>query len=241
MARRDPIVLRPGAPTLTIGRSRSCSLRVGHDSAGGGPDLEVSRNVASIWWADRLWWLRNDSTTRPVDIVVHGARISLLPQASDDDHLVWPISQPGLTVMIAGPFGPYELGLSVDYGHERPECCERGGDVEPSTNKIPPVTPRDRLILAAKFLAHPGAPGDAIGDADAAARANVALAGVGRLVTPKAVEDSVAKWRFRLQQRGVSEIDGQRHINDLGRTLLAWGVLRQQDRRLLCPPASREL
>jgi hypothetical protein len=100
------------------------------------------------------------------------------------------------------------------------------------------VGDHERLLLAAKFLALP-TPGDAVGSREAAQYATAARP-PGKVVTEKAVDDCVSRSRTKLQELGVTGISGRDNINQLGRQLLAWGFLRQEDRKLLCPrpPAS---
>jgi hypothetical protein len=231
----SPIVLRPGDQEFTFGRGTTRTLRFAHDSAGGKPDLEVSRNVGTIRWENGLWWVCNDSTTRPFDIIVQGVRIPLWPRSSPTAPSIWAVSPPGLEIRVDGPFGPYRLQVTVGPLLERPPASPSPDeDFDASTGKRPTMTGRDRLILAAKFLALP-IPGDAVGDQEAAEYANAALPASERPVTVKAVEDCVRKWRDRLKARGVTDIEGQPNIHNLGRKLLAWGLLRQEDRRILRP------
>jgi hypothetical protein len=90
------------------------------------------------------------------------------------------------------------------------------------------------LLLAAKFLALPD-PGDAVGNREAAGYASAARPHE-ELVTAKAVEDCVGRWCKKLQEElGVTGINGRDNINQLGRQLLAWGFLRQEDRKQLRP------
>jgi hypothetical protein len=228
----EPIELQPGAPEFTFGRGTNRTLRFAHDSACGQPDRDVSRCAGTIWWENGLWWVRNDSTTRPFDIITpQGVRIPLLPRSWPDSQVVW-VPPPNLRIRIEGPYGPYVLTLAVRYA-QQPRPVPQEGDDE-STRRLPHLTPRDRLILAAKFLAL-SVPGEAVGDREAADYANAVLDETARPVTPKAVEDCVRKWRERFQERGVTDVDGQKNINNLGRKLLAWGLLHPQDRQLLRP------
>ncbi|HEU0127720.1 MAG TPA: hypothetical protein VFQ48_03820, partial [Pseudonocardiaceae bacterium] len=56
-----------------------------------------------------------------------------------------------------------------------------------------------------------------------------------RPVTERAVDNCVVRWCRTLQELGVTGIGGRHNINQLGRQLLAWGLLRQEDRKLLRP------
>jgi hypothetical protein len=92
-------------------------------------------------------------------------------------------------------------------------------------------TNHERSLLAAKFLALPD-PGDAVGNREAAEYASTARPH-DRPVTERAVEDCVGRWCKKLQELGVTGIGGRDNINQLGRQLLAWGLLRQEDRKQL--------
>jgi hypothetical protein len=89
------------------------------------------------------------------------------------------------------------------------------------------------LLLAAKFLALPD-PGDAVGNREAARYASAARPH-DKPVTERAVEDCVGRWSRKLQEFGVTGINGRDNINQLGRQLLGWGILRQENRMLLRP------
>ena len=231
---REPYQLRPGDPPFTFGRGSRCKLRFAHDSDAGRPDLDVSRNVGTIWCEKGLWLVRNDSTSRPFDLLVQGAPIPLWPRISSDAPSIWAISPPTLDIKIEGPFGPYQLAVSVDYRNQTAPSPQQNGDVDPTTNPLRPPTLRSRIILAAKFLALP-TPGEAVGDEEAAGYANAAPTLTGASVTAKTVENCVSRWRKHLEERGVTEIEGRHNINNLGRKLLAWGLLRQEDKLLLRP------
>jgi hypothetical protein len=92
-------------------------------------------------------------------------------------------------------------------------------------------TEHERLLLAAKFLALPD-PGDAVGNREAAEYASAARPR-DKPVTERAVDNCVARWSRSLQDLGVTGIGGRDNINQLGRQLLAWGLLRQEHRNLL--------
>lgn len=223
--------LLPDAPALTFGRGRTCTLRVARD------DLDVSRHAGTIRFDNGLWLVANESTTRPLDIVLEGTAFPLPPR-TPHSFSEWAISPspPDLQIRIYGHYGPYELTVTNHAHRPAPSWDEdvaTSGDMDDdSTTDLPEPTRRERLVLAAKFLSLP-VPGDATGDRDAANRVNDVLH-ADQQVTPKAVEDVVGKWRRRLKERlNVLGVDGQCNINVLGRKLLALGVIRQEDAKLL--------
>lgn len=215
--------LCPGDPPFTFGRGSDRTLQFGHDTVSGGPDLDISRNAGSIYYDQGLWVLRNDSASRPFDVIVRGVS-NPLPK-----HTRWAIGPPDLEIRISGEAGRYLLGVSAD--DPRPVPVENPKSGDDGTRPLPEPTDRDRLLLTAKFLALPD-PGDAVGNKEAAEYASAARPHE-EPVTAKAVEDCVGRWCRRLLERGVIGIGGRDNINQLGRQLLAWGYLRQEDRKLL--------
>lgn len=224
-------VLRPGNPPFTFGRGHDRTLRFGHDSVHGGPDLHISRHVGSIRYGGGLWVVCNDSRSRPFDVIVRGVSNPLPPRSTSDSHSRWAVSPPGLEIRVGAPSGRYLLSASV--GDSRPPVLDAPGSTEPSTVPLREPTDHERLLLAAKFLALPD-PGEAVGNREAAEYASTA-GPRHRPVTERAVEDCVGRWCKKLQELGVTGISGRDNINQLGRQLLAWGLLRQEDRsRLRC-------
>lgn len=224
---RQVLELCPGGPPFTFGRGDDRTLRFGHGSGDGTPDLDISRHVGSIHYASGLWVICNDSDDRPFEVIVRGVSNPLPPRSA------WPIGPPGLDIRVSAPSGRYLLSISVD---ARPPPMLGSPERGDRTVPLREPTGNDRLLLAAKFLALPEA-GEAVGNQEAADYASAARPH-GRPVTPKAVEDCVGKWRRRLQELGVTGIDGRDNINQLGRHLLAWRFLDQEDRKLLHPDHS---
>ncbi|MGH3874470.1 MAG: hypothetical protein ACRDSR_23705 [Pseudonocardiaceae bacterium] len=224
-------VLRPGNPPFTFGRGDDRTLRFGHDSLLGGPDLHISRNVGSIRHDGGLWVVYNDSASRPFDVILRGVPNPLPPRTAVDSYSRWAVSPPGLEIKIGAPSGRYLFSVSID--DPRPQVVEFPGRNDPSTHPLREPTSHERLLLAAKFLALPG-PGDAVGNREAAEYAS-AVRPHDRPVTERAVEDCVGRWCKKLQELGVTGINGRDNINQLGRQLLAWGFLCQEDRKLLRP------
>lgn len=226
---RQVAVLHPGSPPFTFGRGRDRTLRFGHDSVNGRPDLHISRHVGSIRYGGGLWVVCNDSSSRPFDVIVRGVSNPLPPRTATDSLSRWAVSPPGLEIRVGAPTGRYLLSASID--DPRSPTLDPPEHGDPGTAPLREPTAHERLLLAAKFLALPD-PGDAIGNREAAAYASAAQPHE-ELVTAKAVEDCAGRWCKVLQQLGVTGISGRENINQLGRQLLAWGLLRQEDRKLL--------
>jgi len=224
-------VLRPGDPPFTFGRGGDRTLRFGHNIVRGGPDLDISRNAGSIRHGSGLWVVCNDSQSRPFDVIVQGVSIPLLPRTESDSPSRWAVSPPGLGIRVGAPSGRYLLSISI--GDPRPPVVDSPGHGDPSTSPLREPTDHERLLLAAKFLARPD-PGEAVGNQEAAEIASKARPHEER-ITAKAVEDCAGRWCRKLQELGVTGINGRDNINQLGRQLLAWGVLRQEDRKRLRP------
>jgi hypothetical protein len=226
---RQVAVLRPGNPAFTFGRGGDRTLRFGHNSVKGGPDLHISRNVGSIRYGGGLWVVCNDSHSRPFDVIVRGVSNPLPPRTALDSHSRWAVSPPGLEIRVPAPTGRYLLSISID--DPRPPVVDSPEHGDPSTSPLWEPTDHERLLLAAKFLSLSD-PGEAIGNQEAAEYASAPRPREVS-VTAKAVEDCVGRWCKRLQELGVTGINGRDNINQLGRQLLAWGFLRQEDRRRL--------
>lgn len=222
-------VLRPGDPPFTFGRGQDRTLRFGHNSMHGGPDLHISRHVGSIRYGGGLWVVCNDSTSRPFDVIVRGVSNPLPPRTASDSHSRWAVSPPGLEIRVCAPSGRCLLSVIVD--DPRPSAVSVPEHGDPSTVQLREPTGHDRLLLAAKFLALPD-PGDAVGNREAAEYASAARPHE-EPITAKAVEDCVGRWGKKLQEFGVTGISGRDNINQLGRQLLAYAILRQEDRTLL--------
>jgi hypothetical protein len=228
---RQVAVLRPGNPAFTFGRGDDRTLRFGHDSIHGGPDLHISRHAGSIRYGGGLWVVYNDSERRPFDVIVRGVPNPLPPRTASDSHSRWAVSPPGLEIRVGAPSGRYLFSVSID--DPRPPVVESPGHNDPSTRPLREPTGHERLLLAAKFLALPD-PGDAVGNREAAEYAS-AVRPHDKAVTERAVEDCVGRWCKKLQELGVTGVNGRDNINQLGRQLLAWGFLCQEDRKQLRP------
>ena len=226
---RRVAVLRPGNPPFTFGRGHDRTLRFGHDVVHGGPDLHISRHVGSIRYGQGLWVVCNDSGSRPFDVILRGVSNPLPPRTASDSHSRWAVSPPGLEIRVGAPSGRYLLSIRVDA--PRPPVVEAPGHDDPCTVPLGELRDHDRLLLTAKFLALPD-PGEAVGNREAAEYASAARPHQ-EPVTAKAVEDCVGRGCKTLQQLGVTGISGRDNINQLGRQLLAWGLLRQENRKLL--------
>jgi hypothetical protein len=224
-------VLSPAAAPCFFGRGAECDLRIGHRGPGGG-DRNLSRTAGSIRW-DGGWTVHNESGTRPFDIIVRGVVVPLPPRVTAEPS-VWAVSPPGLDVSIVTPTSKYLIGLVLpDPRGPSERATAIGPDHEgPSTYPLSEPSVHERLLLTAKFLSR-ARPGDAIGNSDAAELVNRVRPAGRRRVTDKAVEDVTRRWRDRLEALGVTGIDGRENINHLGRQLLAYGFIRQEDRSML--------
>src|SRR5262249_9527405 len=202
--------LCPRNPPFTFGRGSDRTLRFGHDTVNGGPDLDISRNAGSIHHDNGLWVLCNDSTNRPFDVIV-GNVPHPRPARPSPDHPAspWAISPPGLKVRVYGASGRFLLEVKVDDPWSRVVDSPTSSDPLTAPQRLLPE--RERLMLAAKFLALP-APGDAVGNLEAAKYASAARPHE-KPVTDKAIEACVARACRMLQERGVTGISGRDNIN----------------------------
>ncbi len=231
---RQVAELCPVDPPFTFGRGDDRTLRFGHDCVDGGPDRDISRNAGSIHYDRGLWVVCNDSEHRPFDVVVRRVPNPLPPRSAPDSPSVWAVCPPGLDIKVSAPSGRYLLSISVD--DPRQWIPDEGNGGDPSTIPLREPTGHERLLLAAKFLALPD-PGDAVGNREAAEYASAARP-PDKPVTERAVDNCVGRWCRTLQELGVTGISGRDNINQLGRQLLAWGFLHQEDRNLLLPVLS---
>ncbi|MGH3755829.1 MAG: hypothetical protein ACRDRP_24720 [Pseudonocardiaceae bacterium] len=232
---RQEAVLRPGDPAFTFGRGDDRTLRFGHDTVHGGPDRHISRHAGSIRYAGGWWVVCNDSDGRPFDVIVRGVANPLPPRTASGSR--WAVTPPGLEIRVCSPIGRYQLSVSIDA--PRPPVTDPPKQDESTTTEKLQPTPHERLLLAAKFLSLPD-PGEAIGNREAAEYASAARPR-DKLVTERAVEDCVGRWCRKLKNLGVTGIDGRGNINQLGRQLLAWRVLHEEDRKLLRPGAGTSI
>jgi hypothetical protein len=224
-------VLSPGAAPCLFGRGLECDLRIGH-RVPGGADRNLSRIAGSIRW-DGRWSVHNESGSRPFDIIVRGMVFPLPPRATSQTS-VWAVSPPGLDVHLVTPTSEHLIRLVMP-DPQRPGGHTTADDLDvdgPSTFPLSEPSRHERLLLAAKFLSGP-LPGDAIGNSEAAELVNQVRPKHTRPATARAVEDVARRWRDRLEGLGVTGIEGRENINHLGRQLLAYGFIRQEDRALL--------
>ncbi|MBO0875975.1 MAG: hypothetical protein J2P19_21545 [Pseudonocardia sp.] len=224
-------VLSPGVEPCLFGRGIECDLRIGHRGPMGA-DRNMSRIAGSIRW-DGRWSVHNESGSRPFDIIVRGMVIPLPPRLTAEPS-VWAVSPPGLEVHLVTPTSEHLIGLVLP-DPQRPRghaTADHLDDEGPSTFPLSVPSRHERLLLAAKFLSGP-LPGDAIGNSEAAELVNRVRPERTRPVTARAVEDVARRWRDRLEALGVTGIDGRENINHLGRQLLAYGFIRQENKGLL--------
>ncbi|HEY6423606.1 MAG TPA: hypothetical protein VIY28_10260 [Pseudonocardiaceae bacterium] len=229
---RQVAALRPGNQPFTFGRGRDRTLRFGPNGVTGGPDLHISRHAGSIHYDQGLWVVCNDSASRPFDVIVRGVSNPLPPRSSPESHSRWAVGPPDLEIRVGAPSGRYLLWVSVE--DPRPPTMDQPRRGDPDTCPLQEPSDHERVLLAAKFLALPD-PGDAVGNREAAEYASAARP--HKPVTERAVDNCVGGWCKRLQELGVTGISGRDNINQLGRQLLAWGILRQEDREQLRPAA----
>ena len=229
---RAVATLRPGCPPYTFGRGRDRSLRFDV-----GPDghCHVSREAGSIRWADGVWLVCNDSKSRPFDVVVDGVPNPVHPRTSPAARSMWAVGpRPTKIQVAAGPRLYLLLLVPIDPPSRPPPPPASGGDPElPDTPPLNGPTDHERLFLAARFLSLPE-PGEALeSNIEAAEYARAALPPEkAQKVTEPAVANVVHRWKKELERRGVQ---GLADASTIGRQLLAWGDIQQEDRRLLRP------
>jgi hypothetical protein len=133
------------AGSVTFGRSSSCDLRVG------GGDQSVSRVAGSVTLRDDVWWLTNQSASRPLYLV---SPVGLRSVLAVKDETALGVST---RVLLVGSL-TYEVeviaGSSPD--DDPVELPERPGEAQTS---MPTITPLELTSLVALaegyFLAHP--------------------------------------------------------------------------------------
>jgi hypothetical protein len=223
-------LLHPHSPTYTFGSGEDASLRLGN---GDDRERRVSRRAGSICWNDGVWIVYNDSRSRPFDIVVDGVPNPVYPRTSSDTRSMWALGPKPVKIQIAA--GENRLHLVHLWAdpmiHSRPP-----GPVDDSSEPtLPPYrepSRHDKLLLAAKFLALPE-PGEALrSNEEAAQYAQAALPPDAEKVTKAAVAGVVYRWRSTFRDIGVQNVDDD---SAFGRQLLAWGVISEEDRKLLRP------
>lgn len=110
--------------------------------------------------------------------------IPLPPRSGPDAGSVWVIGPPGVEARIVTPTGTFLLGMVLGRPSEAAPADDpsRSG---PSTLSLREPSYHDRQLLASKFLSRPR-PGDAVGNKEAADRANRVRPSEARNVTVKA-------------------------------------------------------
>lgn len=227
-------VLRLGAAPFTVGRSSTCALplRWARDN--------VSRVVAVVLpgvveldgpgSGEVVWFVENQGR-HPIRVAINGASAELPPDCGAVVGLRW--GQATIEINQEQP-DPILLRVGGEPLRAEPPLREPAGPPAPSPDELVTFmpsepTPHERMLLGAKFLSQPRL-GDAVGDRDAADRVNANLP-AGEGVTPKAVEDCVAKWRRYLEENfSVANLGGRENINNLGRALLHFRIISELDR-----------
>jgi hypothetical protein len=225
--------LAPGDRVLTFGRSREGPTHLHVGPVSGRGDHAISRIAGSVRWCAGQWMLRNESETRPFVVVVGAAQRIPMAPATLAWFSQWAVGPDGVVIELPTPTATYEIALwpVAGLGADDPVVLHSSG---PSTTPpFPVATPHERLVLAAKFLSR-RRPGTAVGDERAAERATRAL-GTGKVITAKAVENVVGRWRRRLEEICLPDVAGRSNVDRVGAYLLAFGVLTEDD-RLDLPP-----
>jgi hypothetical protein len=210
-------------------------------------DLGISRTAGSFAHQHDLWWLSNDSSSSMLYLSADlGFRVDLPPG------MRVPIEQWHAKVRLNGMFGSsYTLRLRLPHldgeepepqgaGDQRSQAAE--GEAEAnrvtsphartSTRNRAPLSPTDRLVLAARFeeyldWRHVGEP--------APRSAKQAAERIGW--DPHTVTKRCENIRNRYARHGVAELRGPRALEELAALLISTGELTAEDLRRLPPPA----
>lgn len=209
-------------------------------------DLGISRTAGSFACRHGLWWLSNDSSSSMLYLTADlGFRVDLPPGMRT------PIEQWHAKVRLNGKLGTYTLRLRLPHlddeepghpgvGDEQSQPAE--GDAEAvkvtsphartSTRNRAPLTPTDRLVLAARFeeyldWRHVGEP--------APRSAKQAAERIGW--DPHKVTKRCENIRNRYARYGVADLRGPRALDELAALLISTGELTAEDLRRLPPPA----
>ncbi len=214
-------------------------------------DLGLSRTAGSFTCQHGLWWLSNDSSSSMLYLSADlGFRVDLPPG------MRIPIEQWHAKVRLNGRLGSYTLRLRLPHlDAEEPEHAGGGTQrsqpaegstaahkatsphVRTSTRNRAPLTPTDRLVLAARFeeyldWRHVGEP--------APRSAKQAAERIGW--DPHTVTKRCENIRNRYARYGVAELRGPRALEELAALLISTGELTAEDLRRLPsgspPPAT---
>lgn len=210
-------------------------------------DLGISRTAGSFVCQHGLWWLSNDSSSSMLYLSADlGFRVDLPPG------MRIPIEQWHAKVRLNGMIASYTLRLRLphldadepddaDIGDQQSEQTDPDATARKmtsphartSTRNRAPLTPTDRLVLAARFeeyldWRHVGEP--------APRSAKQAAERIGW--DPHTVTKRCENIRNRYARYGVAELRGPRALEELAALLISTGELTAEDLRRLPPPAS---
>ena len=220
--------VRPGTK-VTFGRDQQSTVVLPTN------DLGISRTAGSFAWQHDMWWLSNDSASSMLYLSGDlGFRVDLPPGMRT------PIEQWHAKVRLNGKLASHELRLRLPFlDDDEPEGTAAGGEqlaadgtarkatsphVRTSTRNRAPLTPDDRLVLAARFeeyldWRHVGEP--------APRSARQAAERIGW--DPHTVTKRCENIRNRYARHGVAELRGPRALEELAALLISTGELTAED------------
>jgi hypothetical protein len=215
--------VRPGE-VLTFGRGAGCTITLP------AADRGLSRSAGILFFEQRTWWLRNDSSSSVLYVSGdRGFRVDLPPGTQV------PVQQWHAKVRLQGLLDSYTLRLRLPDLDDVPEqdpgsipASPTGEHLVTSTRRRPPLSSSDRLILAARFedylnWRHTGAP------APRSAKETAERIGWQAHTVAKRCENI----RDRYSRLGMPGLRGPRALEELGMLLISTGDLTADDLRRL--------
>ncbi|MFG2018935.1 hypothetical protein [Actinomadura geliboluensis] len=205
---------------VTFGRDPGCTIRLDPDDHG------ISRRSGTVRWDGAIWWLVNDSGTRPLVVTDPHIARNLLPRRRR--HPLDIVTR----VIVDGRLGSHVLIVTP---HEQPAADASDPGTEPFglstvSGLDVKLTEKDLRAVAALFeeFMRTSRIENIRTYRDAARR-------IGRHHTEAQVRRRVENLRRRLRAAGIPQVAGDRGLQHLAEFLVHTGQLTFADVRRLLP------
>jgi hypothetical protein len=217
----DDILVLAEDDRLTFGRARSCTVCLNPD------DIGISRITGTVQFMHHIWWVVNNSASRPLTLIDDLGFRSVLPPRRRA------AIQRQTRILVQGTLGKYSLQVDVDDIGTVSGAAYHAEATEQPTGRSTDVgnvliTPADRRAMVALFMGYLQDPPryDPHPKSYAAAAARL---GCTRTALVKRIE----YLRKRLDAAGVPNMMGYSALNNLAEYAISRGLIDRRDLRLL--------